>query len=67
MVTHDVTEAVYLSSRIYLLAARPGRVAEEIVVPFGDHRGPRVQRDPRFLDLRDEIEESLHGAGTAAA
>ena len=60
MVTHDVTEAVYLSQRIYLLSARPGRVADEITVPFGDHRGPRIQRDPRFLDLRDEIEDLLH-------
>ena len=38
----------------------PGRVAEEIDVPFGDDRGPRIQRDPRFLDLRDEIEDLLH-------
>jgi NitT/TauT family transport system ATP-binding protein len=67
MVTHDVTEAVYLSQRIYVLSARPGRVAEEIVVPFGDHRGPLVQRDPRFLDLRDEIEDLLHPDKVAAA
>ena len=39
MVTHDVTEAVYLSQRIYVLATRPGRVAEEVDVPFG--RRPR--------------------------
>ena len=42
-----------------MLSARPGRVAEEIDVPFGDDRGPAVQRDPRFLDLRDEIEDLL--------
>ena len=42
MVTHDVAEAVYLSQRIYVLSSRPGRVAEEIEVPFGDHRGPLV-------------------------
>ena len=59
MVTHDVSEAIYLSQRVYVLASRPGRVAEEIVVPFGDARGPLVLRDPRFLDLRDEIEEQL--------
>ena len=39
MVTHDVEEAVYLSSRIYVLAARPGRVAEVVDVPFGADRG----------------------------
>jgi len=66
MVTHDVGEAVYLSNRIYVLASRPGRVAEEITVPFGDLRGPRILRDPRFLDLRDEIEDLLHPSGAAA-
>ncbi len=60
MVTHDVSEAIYLSHRIYVLSARPGRVAEEIAVPFGHHHGPLVQRDPRFLDLRDAIEDLLH-------
>ena len=55
MVTHDVEEAIYLSSRIYVMAARPGRIAEVIDLPFGEHRGPTVKRDPRFLDLRDEL------------
>ncbi|MCU1487471.1 MAG: transporter related protein [Actinomycetia bacterium] len=59
MVTHDVEEAVYLSSRIYVLAARPGRVAEVVDVPFGADRGPLIKRDPRFLDLRDELSDLL--------
>lgn len=59
MVTHDVDEAVYLSSRVYVFSSRPGRVAEEIEVPFGSQRGPGVRRDPRFLDLRDEIQDHL--------
>jgi NitT/TauT family transport system ATP-binding protein len=62
MVTHDVSEAIYLSQRIYVLASRPGRVAEEITVPFGESRGPHITRDPRFLDLRDEIEDLLTSA-----
>ena len=59
MVTHDVDEAIYLSSRVYVMSARPGRIAEEVVVPFGDVRGPSIKRDPRFLDLRDELNELL--------
>jgi NitT/TauT family transport system ATP-binding protein len=59
MVTHDVEEAVYLASRIYVLAPRPGRVAEVVDVPFGEHRGPTLKRDPRFLDLRDELSDLL--------
>jgi ABC-type nitrate/sulfonate/bicarbonate transport system ATPase subunit len=66
MVTHDVTEAVYLSQRIYVLSARPGRVAEEIAVPLGPDRGPRIQRDARFLAVRDEIEDLLHPVASAS-
>jgi NitT/TauT family transport system ATP-binding protein len=55
MVTHDVEEAVYLSSRVYVMATRPGRIADEITVPFGRGRGPTIKRDPRFLDLTDEL------------
>jgi NitT/TauT family transport system ATP-binding protein len=59
MVTHDVEEAIYVSQRIYVMAARPGRMAAEILVPFGASRGPTVKRDPRFLDLRDELGDLL--------
>jgi NitT/TauT family transport system ATP-binding protein len=59
MVTHDVEEAVYLSGRIYVMAGRPGRIAEEVVVPFGARRGPSILRDERFLDLRGELAELL--------
>ena len=59
MVTHDVEEAVYLSQRIYVMAARPGRIAAEIPIPFGPSRGPAIKRDPRFLDLRDELSDWL--------
>ena len=67
MVTHDVGESVFLSQRIYVLSSRPGRVAEEVEVPFAEVRGARVLRDPRFLDLRDEIEDLLHPGRPAVA
>jgi NitT/TauT family transport system ATP-binding protein len=59
MVTHDVEEAVYLSGRIYAMAARPGRIAEEITVPFGSQRSADILRDERFLDLRAELSDLL--------
>ena len=59
MVTHDIEEAIYLSQRIYVMSPRPGRVSAEIEVPFGTNRGPTVKRDPRFLDLRDELADLL--------
>ncbi|MEM9133983.1 MAG: ABC transporter ATP-binding protein [Actinomycetota bacterium] len=66
MVTHDVAEAVYLAQRIYVMTPNPGRVAEIIEVPFGPARGPMTKRDPRFLDLVDEIEELLLSTGTSS-
>ncbi|MGD9696970.1 MAG: ABC transporter ATP-binding protein [Thermoleophilia bacterium] len=59
MVTHDVSEAVYLAGRVYVLTSHPGRVAAEVPVPLGPDRGPGTTREPRFLDLRDGIQEIL--------
>jgi NitT/TauT family transport system ATP-binding protein len=59
MVTHDVGEAVYLSERVVVLTSRPGRVAEQIEVPFGRSRGPEVRRESRFLAIEDEIDDLL--------
>ena len=57
MVTHDVEEALFLSQRVYVMHGRPGRVAEVVDVPFGRSRSTQVKRSPKFLDLRDEIQE----------
>jgi ABC-type nitrate/sulfonate/bicarbonate transport system ATPase subunit len=57
MVTHDVEEALFLSQRLYVMHGRPGRVVEVVDVPFGRSRSTQVKRSPKFLDLRDEIQE----------
>jgi ABC-type nitrate/sulfonate/bicarbonate transport system ATPase subunit len=59
LVTHDVDEAVYLSSRVYVLHAHPGRIVEQIAMPFEPGLGPAVKRSPQFLDVRDEIHDLL--------
>ena len=59
MVTHDVEEALFLSQRIYVLSSHPGRVKEEISVPFGVDRTTTIRRDTRFLDLRDDVQRML--------
>jgi NitT/TauT family transport system ATP-binding protein len=57
MVTHDVEEALFLSQRLYVMHGRPGKVVEVVDVPFGRTRSTQVKRSPKFLDLRDEIQE----------
>jgi ABC-type nitrate/sulfonate/bicarbonate transport system ATPase subunit len=59
LVTHDVDEAVYLARRIYVMQSNPGRIVDEVVSPFEPGLGPSIKRSPKFLDLRDEILESL--------
>jgi sulfonate transport system ATP-binding protein len=52
LVTHDVDEALYLSDRVLVLAAHPGRVEEELAVGLPH---PRDRRDARFGALRARI------------
>ena len=55
LITHSVDEAIYLSSRIVVVTARPARVRSIIDVPFGYPRDEKVQEDPRFAALRTDI------------
>jgi len=56
-VTHDLDEAVYLSDRIVVLAAHPGRVKEIVEVPFERPRLdlPTLRTTPEFAALRTHI------------
>ena len=51
LVTHSITEAVFLADRILLLSPRPGRVDHVLAVDFPRPRGVAVQADPTFAAL----------------
>jgi NitT/TauT family transport system ATP-binding protein len=53
-VTHDLDEALYLSDRVVVLAARPGRVKRIIDIPFAYPRPalPELRGDPLFQEIR---------------
>ncbi|MBI5278744.1 MAG: ABC transporter ATP-binding protein [Burkholderiales bacterium] len=57
LITHSVEEAIYLSSRIVVVTARPARIRTIIDVPFGYPRAEGVHEDPRFGELRAQIRE----------
>lgn len=67
-VTHSVYESVYLSDRIVVMAARPGRVIEEIRI---DEPYPRAAGDyhvsTRYNEHCINVSRSLHGALDATA
>jgi len=55
LITHSVEEAIYLSSRIVVVTARPARIRTVIDVPFAYPRAENLHEDPRFGELRSEI------------
>jgi NitT/TauT family transport system ATP-binding protein len=63
-VTHSVTEAVYLSSRIVVLSANPGRVSTVIDVPFAYPRPPELRETPEFLQLLATTARALRAVRT---
>ena len=60
-VTHDIDEAIYLSDRIYVMTARPGRMKAEIAVPLARPRPPEIVMTPEFHRLRSQIMALIEG------
>ena len=57
LITHSVEEAVYLSSRIVVMTARPTRIREVIEVPFGYPREESLHESREFGELRSHIRD----------
>jgi NitT/TauT family transport system ATP-binding protein len=55
LITHSVEEALYLSSRVVVMTARPTRVRELIEVPFGYPREESLHETREFGELRSHI------------
>ena len=60
LVTHDIDEAIYMSDRIMIMTARPGRIERTIPVEL---ERPRQRDAADFLRLRSDILNFLHFAG----
>jgi NitT/TauT family transport system ATP-binding protein len=61
-VTHSVTEAVYLSTQVIALSARPGRVLGHFEVPFDYPRPPELRFDPEFTRVAARVSACLRKA-----
>ena len=58
-VTHSIEEAIYLADRILVLSARPAKIELTISVPFARPRTDELKADPAFLEIRQQIWETL--------
>jgi len=54
-ITHQINEAVYLADRVAVMSSRPGRLKGLFTIPFGRPRTLSLKRDPKFLEIEDQI------------
>jgi NitT/TauT family transport system ATP-binding protein len=61
-ITHSVTEAVFLSTRVLVMSGRPGRVLDDFVVPFGYPRSPALRFTEEFSRIAGKVSTCLRDA-----
>jgi NitT/TauT family transport system ATP-binding protein len=58
-ITHSIHEAVYLSSRVVVMSARPGKLVNDIPISLPQPRGPEVRDTEAFFHLVSEVRAGL--------
>jgi NitT/TauT family transport system ATP-binding protein len=62
-VTHSISEAVFLSTRVVVMSPRPGRVAGVVEIDLPQPRTNDTREEPRFFELVTAVRELLRGVG----
>ena len=58
-ITHDIEEALYLSDRVHIMSARPGRIVAQFIPPGAREERDQVRVSAEFLAMRQEIRALL--------
>lgn len=61
-ITHSITEAVYMSTKVLVMSARPGKIIASFDVPFPYPRTHDLRYEPEFGELCGKISHALRGA-----
>jgi NitT/TauT family transport system ATP-binding protein len=62
-VTHSISEAVFLSTRVVVMSPRPGRIAGVVSIDMPFPRTVETREDPRFFELVTKVRELLRKRG----
>jgi NitT/TauT family transport system ATP-binding protein len=66
-VTHSIPEAVFLSSRVVVMSARPGRITKIVDVDLPRPRSEDSRETRRYFELVTEVREALRSGGATGA
>jgi NitT/TauT family transport system ATP-binding protein len=58
-ITHSVSEAVYLSTKVVVMSGRPGSIVDTFDVPFPMPRDPDIRFTPEFGELVGQVSHAL--------
>ncbi|WP_296198045.1 ABC transporter ATP-binding protein [uncultured Microbacterium sp.] len=58
-ITHSISEAVYLSSRVLVMSGRPGRIVDDIQLPWSYPRSPELRYEPEFGRIVGHLSHAL--------
>ena len=67
LVTHSISEAVFLSDRVLVMSQRPGRIIAEVPVQAVRARSLTGSSASTFSAAADEVRETLARAGASEA
>ncbi len=62
-VTHSISEAVFLSTRVVVMSPRPGRIAGTVDIDLPFPRSVETREEPRFFELVTQVRELLRRRG----